>query len=240
MADYFIGTSGWNYKDWVGPFYEEGTKGTDMLSSYAQHFNTTEINNSFYSLPTEKAVKSWVEDTPKDFTFAVKASRYTTHMKKLKDPQKSTDKFFKAIKPLGEKIGPILFQCPPNWNKNTQRLKEFVEAIPDNYRYVFEFRDKSWFEDDIYEVLEDHNISLCFYDMNQYQSPQVITADFVYMRLHGPEKQAYKGSYDGRTLSAFAKDMQQWKKDGKDVYCYFDNDQKSKAPNDAQALLEKV
>ena len=240
MADCFIGTSGWNYKDWVGPFYTDDTKSEDMLSKYTNHFNTTEINNSFYSLPTEKTVKSWVDDTPENFTFAVKASRYTTHMKKLKDPKKSTDKFFNAIKPLGKKVGPILFQCPPNWSKNPDRLKEFVKALPDDYRYVFEFRDKSWFDDDIYEILQDRNIALCFYDMQQYQSPQVITADFIYMRLHGPEKEAYKGSYDGRTLSGYAKDINKWNKDGKDVYCYFDNDQKSKAPHDAAALIEKL
>jgi len=240
MAQIYIGTSGWSYDSWLGPFYPDGTASKDFLTEYARHFATVEINNSFYHLPKPPAVKAWNKETPKDFLFAIKASRYTTHNKKLKDPKDSTQKFFTAIKPLGHKIGPILFQLPPHWKCNPQRLDDFLTALSRRrYRYAFEFRHESWFHDEVYDILRKANAALCLYHLAGFKSPEEMTADFTYVRLHGPGK-AYQGSYNARTLSSYADKFKDWKKNGCDVYCYFDNDQKGYAPKDAMRLAEKT
>lgn len=237
MTKILIGTSGWSYAGWKGNFYQDDMQSDEFLKAYARFFKTVEINNSFYNLPSEKNVKNWRELTSKSFVFSVKASRYITHNKKLKDPRDSTDKFFQAIKPLKEKVGPVLFQLPPNWKCNAERLEEFLKILPKKYCYTFEFRDRSWLNDEIYQILKKHKTALCLYDYKGYRSPEILTADFVYMRLHGPKK-GYQGSYDGRRLNAYASKFKEWKKDGNDVFCYFDNDQKACAPNDAQRLIK--
>lgn len=235
-----VGTSGWNYKDWKGKFYDEETKQDDQLSVYAEVFDTVELNKSFYNLPDKTSIKSWLKKTPNDFLFSCKASRYITHMKKLEDPEEGVENLLRSLEVFDNKLGPILFQCPPNWNVNTKRLKNLLDALPDNHRYVFEFRDESWFTDEIYRMLKDHNAALCLYDLEGFQSPELITADFVYIRLHGPEENAYQGSYDGRTLAGWVQKMLRWRDEGNRVFCYFDNDQKSKAPLDAQQLIESL
>lgn len=239
MATIYIGTSGWSYTEWKGSFYPEEMKSEDYLQHYSTVFSATEINNTFYHLPDEGRLKSWMEATPDDFIFAIKASRYITHNKKLKDPEDSTHKFFDAIKPLKDKSGPILFQLPPNWHSNPQRLEEFLKVLPKDYQYTFEFRDKDWLNDTIYEVLKKYNAALCIYDFDGFESPEVITADFVYVRLHGPEK-AYQGSYHGNRLNSYADKLRQWQQQGNDVYCFFDNDQKGHAPEDAQQLARSL
>ncbi|MCB2427192.1 DUF72 domain-containing protein [Methylophaga pinxianii] len=239
MAKVLIGTSGWSYSQWKDNFYPAEIKSQDYLKHYASVFDTTEINNSFYHLPSEKSLKKWMEVTPSDFVFAIKASRYITHNKKLKDPEESIDNFFEAIKPIKKKSGPILFQLPPNWHANPKRLELFLKTLPDGYQYTFEFRDKDWLNDEIYQLLKQHNAALCFYDFKGFQSPEVITADFIYIRLHGPEK-AYQGSYNGHRLNAYAEKIRQWQQQGFDVYCYFDNDQKGCAPQDARQLSDAL
>ena len=239
MAKVHIGTSGWSYSQWKDNFYPPEIKSADYLKHYASVFDTTEINNSFYHLPKEKSLKKWLEVTPSDFIFAIKASRYITHNKKLKDPEESIDNFFAAIKPIKNKSGPVLFQLPPNWHANAERLKAFLETLPEGYRYTFEFRDQDWLNDEIFQLLEKHNAALCVYDFKGFQSPEIITADFVYIRLHGPEK-AYQGSYHGNRLNSYADKIKQWQQDGHDVYCFFDNDDKGCAPKDAQDLLNKL
>ena len=239
MAKVHIGTSGWSYSQWKDNFYPAGIKSDDYLKHYSSVFDATEINNSFYHLPSEKSLKKWMEVTPSDFSFAIKASRYITHNKKLKDPEESIDNFFTAIKPIQKKSGPILFQLPPNWHANPERLKEFFQTLPGEYRYTFEFRDKDWLNDEVYQLLKQYNAALCFYDFKGFQSPEVITADFIYVRLHGPEK-AYEGSYHGNRLNSYADKFRQWQQEGRDVYCFFDNDQKGCAPEDARQLLTRL
>ena len=235
-----IGTSGWNFGHWVGAFYPADIAGKDMLPAYAKTFHTVELNNSFYGLPDQKSVKTWTSKTPEKFVFSCKASRYITHMKKLKDPQDGINHLFAALKPFGQKLGPILFQLPPNWHVNTQRLEAFLAALPDNHSYTFEFRDHSWLCDKVYEMLQEHAAALCFYDYQGFRSPEIPTADFIYVRLHGPGKKAYEGSYDGRTLARYAQKFLNWAKDGKDIYCYFDNDQNAYAPFNAQNLMKSI
>ncbi len=232
-----IGTSGWNYDHWIGPFYPEDIDRQDMLSYYAKHFKTVEINNTFYNLPECKTFEQWRETVPKRFLFACKASRYITHMKKLKDPAQPLKRFMSGVEALGDRLGPILFQLPPSWGCNPERLKTFLEALPAGRRYSFEFRDESWFDERIYDLLREHNAAFCLYELAGRRSPVEVTADFVYIRLHGPEG-AYEGQYDGRTLNGWARRFQGWREDGLDIYCYFDNDQKGYAAADAARLLE--
>ena len=235
----FIGTSGWHYDHWAGPFYPPGVERKRWLDFYAQHFQTAEINNTFYQLPTERAVDDWRRQTPSGFVFACKASRYITHMKKLKDPAASVPRFFDALQPLGRKRGPTLFQLPPHWRVDLQRMTDFLEASPVAGRCVFEFREESWWTREVYDILSQHNAAFCEYDLNGKRSPSVTTADFHYVRLHGPDG-AYRGQYDGRTLAGWARRFEKWLANGHDVYCYFDNDQAGYAPQDALRLKEML
>jgi len=231
-----IGTSGWHYKHWKGPFYPESFSEKEFLSFYSNHFNAVEINNSFYKLPDKRILKQWRQTVRDDFIFTVKASRYITHMKKLKEPQKSISNFFNTIGNLNNKLGPILFQLPPNWRINSKRLEAFMAELPERQRYVFEFRDRTWFDNSVYDLLLEYNAAFCIYDLKGKMSPEIVTADFVYIRLHGPDKTAYQGSYSKRQLTTWANKFNNWAKEGKEVYCFFDNDQKGYAAKNALTL----
>ncbi len=232
-----IGTSGWHYAHWVGPFYPESTPASEFLSNYTSHFGTVEINNTFYRLPTDQTVRDWGAGSPKDFLFSCKGSRFITHMKKLKDPRQSVRRFFRTIGVLGKKLGPILFQLPPRWGINVTRLEEFLKVLPQKYRFAFEFRDKSWFDQSIFDLLAKNNAAFCLYNLEGRWSPEVVTADFVYIRLHGPDG-PYQGEYGDKILRAWAKKCVKWSSEGKDVYCYFDNDQKGYAAKNALKLKQ--
>ncbi len=235
----YIGTSGWNYEHWKGTFYPETEKKQNWFSLYQTSFNTVELNNTFYNLPSEDTLVKWYDNSNIDFLYSIKANRYITHMKKLKDPEQSTSSFLSMVRLLGEKIGPILFQLPPKWNRNAERLKAFLESLPDGFEYTFEFRDPSWFHEDTYKILSDHNAAFCFYHLEGNHSPQQVTADFIYIRLHGSDG-AYRGKYDKQELSGWAGAITTWKNQGKDIYCYFDNDENGYAPQNALDLLEMV
>lgn len=232
----YIGTSGWYYNDWIGPFYPEGYFYKDFLSYYSDSFNTVEVNNSFYKLPTNNALKKWKDIVNKNFVFSVKASRYITHMKKLKDTQKSLSDFLSAIRILNGNLGPLLFQLPPGWHKNLERLEDFVKALPRNYKYAFEFRDITWFDERVYKILREHNAGFCIYELAGNKSPEIITSDFVYIRLHGPGNEKYKGNYSTQQLNTWAVKLRRWANEDKEMYCYFDNDQKGYAAKNALAL----
>jgi uncharacterized protein YecE (DUF72 family) len=231
-----IGTSGWHYDHWQGTFYPEDMGSDAWLSYYTDHFQTVEINNTFYQLPSEKTFTQWRDSVPDAFLFAVKANRYITHMKKLKDPQEALDNFMRGASRLGPKLGPILFQLPPRWHCDVERLSSFVARLPPDLQYTFEFRDPTWFQDAVYDVLAEHNIAFCLYEIAGRVSPKHVTADFVYVRLHGPTDQAYQGQYSAETLDMWAKSFNTWRAEGKTVYCYFDNDEAGYAPQDAQRL----
>lgn len=230
-----IGTSGWSYDHWKGPFYPEKTSGEEMLSLYAEHFQTVEVNNTFYQLPSTDTLKNWKETVSDNFLFALKASRYITHQKKLNDPAESIKKFFDRIEVLDDKLGPILFQLPPRWHKNAERLSNFIDVLPKGYRYVFEFRDPTWFSDDIIELLSETNCAFCIYDLEGEQTPEHVTTDFVYIRLHGPGA-AYQGSYSEQLLEKWVEKIDRWSAEGKEIYCYFNNDYAGHAPNNASVL----
>lgn len=230
-----IGTSGWHYPHWKGTFYPPEMPTSAWLAYYAARFESVEINNSFYQLPSETTFRQWYAATPPDFTFAVKASRFITHMKKLTDPQNSSAKFFERVELLGEKLGPILFQLPPHWHANPERLDVFLAAMPSGRRYAFEFRDPDWLTPAVYSVLERHNAALCIYHFNRRTAPLEITADFVYIRLHGPGG-PYQGSYSTTELEEWARAIAGWVGQGKKIYGYFDNDTAGFAPSNALEL----
>ena len=212
----------------------------EWFTHYLTRFSTVEINNTFYATLSEKAAKTWNSSAPGDFRFAVKANRYITHMKKLKDPGESLERFFAGIEPLKGKTDVILFQLPPKWKVNVERLKSFLALLPEDYRYTFEFRDPSWFTDEVYRTLSLNNAALCFYNLEGYTSPKEPTADFVYIRLHGPSREAYRGRYDSGALSGWAGAISAWRKGGDDVYCYFDNDESGYAALNALELKKML
>lgn len=208
-----------------------------MLTTYARRFSTVEINNSFYRLPERGTLEHWRKTAPRDFLFAAKASRYITHMKKLRDPKRSSDRFFERIAVLGSKLGPVLFQLPPHWSFDERRLGDFLGALSPEYRYAFEFRDRSWLNERSYRMLAEHDACLCIYDLEGYTSPKQLTTDFVYLRLHGP-RTAYRGRYRKPALQKWAAAISTWAAQGKSVFCYFDNDEAGHAANDALRLRQ--
>jgi uncharacterized protein YecE (DUF72 family) len=234
-----IGTSGWSYEHWLGSFYEKGEKPKDYLAAYSQHFNTAEVNNTFYRLPSQEAVRQWRETVPKDFIFAVKASRFMTHMKKLKDPEEPIERMLGVVGELGDKLGPILVQCPPNWKKNTERLGHFLEAFPDGYRLAFEFRDPSWFDQDVYDLLSEHGAALCIYDLEGEVSPVELTAPWIYVRFHKPAGEN-NWRYSQDVLAKWADAFDSWSRAGNTVYCYFNNDLDGAAPENAHQMLDLI
>jgi uncharacterized protein YecE (DUF72 family) len=235
----WIGTSGWHYSSWKGPFYPARIRSEDMLSKLAEDFRTVEVNNTFYHLVKPAAVRTWRNSVPKDFVFACKGSRYLTHMRKLTDQGRGIRRFFDPVEELGKNLGPILFQLPPGWKVNPERLSAFIDHLPKRHRYTFEFRNKTWFSEEVLDLLRRRNVALCIYHLEGYLSPIETTADFVYIRLHGP-KERYAGSYHGVALATWAKRIASWQSKGMDVYCYFDNDQKARAPIDARRLRDKL
>jgi len=231
-----IGTSGWHYDSWRGPFYPPGTAIKGQFAYYATRFSTTEINNSFYRLPSEAAVASWREAAPHGFVFAWKASRFITHFKRLKECEDSIALVFGRMDGLGESFGPVLFQLPPQFKPDRERLAGFLDLLPKSRRIAFEFRDPGWYAADILDLLRAHDVSLCLSDHAHAPAPWEVTASFVYVRPHGPGGR-YAGSYDDATLRGWARTMHGWQDEGRDVFCYFDNDQKSAAPFDAERLI---
>jgi uncharacterized protein YecE (DUF72 family) len=238
-ATIHIGTSGFYYNHWVGNFYPEDLKKKDWFEYYQKHFKTLELNAPFYRLPKHETFSNWRAKTPDDFLFSIKASRYITHIKKLLDPETGLNNLFERIDLLEEKLGPILFQLPPAFKYESKRFKNFLDALPQGYRMVFEFRNHSWYNEEVYELLKENNHAFCIYELEYHMSPIIATADWVYIRLHGPEGK-YQGLYSDSALGWWAKQLQKWQKEKKDVYIFFDNDQNGYAAFNALRLQELV
>jgi uncharacterized protein YecE (DUF72 family) len=228
MGHAYVGTSGWNYKHWSNnQFYPQGLRTSDWLKFFARQYDTVEINNSFYRLPSEEAFQNWRIQVPPEFTFAVKASRFLTHIKRLKDPEQPLDLFFSRAVHLRERLGPVLFQLPPRFKINLERLEIFLAALQDRMatkpvRCVIEFRDPTWLVPAVFEMLRAHNVALCFADWRDTHVTEPVTADFVYVRRHyGPAK---GGNYPKKNLDRDIEQIRAWLKAGLDVYVYFNND----------------
>ena len=230
-----IGTSGWHYKHWAGPFYPPKMPASRYLDFYKAKFAAVEINGSFYRMPSIETLAAWRDAVPAAFHFAAKASRFITHAKKLTLPISRYDRFFDGIGTLSPKLGPILFQLPPRWHFNRERLAAFLAALPPRYRYAFEFREPSWLNEDAYALLKQHRVALCLYHIAGFESPIEITTDFVYIRLHGPGGK-YQGTYDEAALKTWARRIRAWSREGRSVWCFFDNDQNGYAEKDALRL----
>jgi uncharacterized protein YecE (DUF72 family) len=228
-----IGTSGWSYRSWRGPFFPRDLPARMHLEYYAKNFPTTELNGVFYRTPTEEAVRGWAQHTPDHFVFAWKASKFITHWKRLNDTSRNSLELMESrLRLLRTKAGPVLFQLPPQFQKNRERLASFLKLLSPKRRYAFEFRHRSWFEDDILDLLRDNDIALCISDHHDAPSPWVATAHHVYVRGHGPSGR-YRGHYRRNTLRKWQRWLQGVRGRGRPVYVYFDNDQKSAAPKDA-------
>jgi uncharacterized protein YecE (DUF72 family) len=217
-----VGTSGWHYPHWRGVFYPPKLPPKRFLEEYARSLSSVEINNSFYRLPEPQTLLRWRETVPPGFLFALKASRFITHVRKLDRPRESLDLLYERIASLGEKRGPVLFQTPPSLGFDPTRLSAFLEALPAGAGAVFEFRHPGWFNEETYRMLSARGAAFCIFELAGRKSPEVVTGAVAYVRLHGPGG-AYRGRYDDRTLSAWARRFAAWAAAGKEVYCYFDN-----------------
>lgn len=237
MSRILVGTSGWSYASWRGPFFPREVVGKHHLQFYASQFDTAELNGVFYRTPTTEAVKGWREGTPAGFVFAWKASKFITHWKRLTNKSRNSIALLESrLRLLGPKAGPVLFQLPPQFALNYERLENFLDLLSPKRRYAFEFRHASWYAPKVLRLLRRHDISLCISDHHDAPAPWKATASFVYVRGHGPGG-AYKGSYSDRALREWARRIMAWKRGKRDVYVYFDNDQKSAAPFDARRLM---
>jgi uncharacterized protein YecE (DUF72 family) len=238
-CDLRIGTSGWHYKHWVGTFYPPKTPASRMLAYYCRYFDTVELNNTFYRLPLPTGLENWRDSTPAGFCFAAKGSRFLTHMKKLKDPETGLARYFERVDVLETKLGPILFQLPPHWQVDPGRLEAFLEALPPGHPYAFEFRNPTWDRNDVYGILKRHNTGYCIFDLAGTHSPILVTANFAYVRLHGPGGK-YQGTYSEAVLRKWAEQIRSWRDELSAIYVYFDNDEAGYAAKDALRLKEMV
>lgn len=219
----WVGTSGYQYDHWRGIFYPERLPLREWFTFYSKHFDTVEINNSFYRLPSGEVFEKWREQTPRGFTYAVKFSRFGSHMKKLLDPEGTIGLFLGRAERLGKHLGPILVQLPPRWKMNVERLDNFLRVAPRRHRWAVEMRDASWLHEEVYAVLEKHNAALCFHDILP-DHPWRATADWAYVRFHGAAAQKYCGCYKPAMLRSAAKRLRELSDQGKDCFVYFNND----------------
>jgi uncharacterized protein YecE (DUF72 family) len=234
-----IGTSGWHYNHWKERFYPAGLAKNKWFEYYARHFETVELNNTFYQLPKEETLQRWYELAPKGFVYSVKANRYITHIKRLKDPADELERFRQRIDILKEKLGPVLYQLPPSMHKDLGLLKDFLKLLGKRRMCVFEFRHESWFEQDCYELLEQFNAGFCIHDLQGMKVPRIVTSDVIYIRFHGPAGK-YRGNYTGIMLKGWAKWIRQHMKDVRNIYIYFNNDTNAYAVYNAGKLKELI
>jgi len=246
MAKLYIGTSGWVYEHWTGIFYPASLPSKEKLRYFSQHFNTAEINYSFYHLPRPTTYQNWYNQVPADFIFAVKASRFITHIKRLNGVKEAWKQFIENALNLKEKLGPILFQFPPSFKateENIKRLTEFSkllslgrDRVSTSLRFAFEFRHKSWCDEKIYNLLKKYNVAWVIADSPRYPKTEVITCDFIYIRMHG-SKVLFSSNYTKKELKDLAQKIKKWLTIY-DVYVYFNNDAYGYAIENAKELLK--
>jgi uncharacterized protein YecE (DUF72 family) len=234
-----IGCSGWSYEHWRGRFYPEKLKPGEWFAHYAEFFDTVEINNTFYRLPPAETFNSWHEQAPVGFIYAVKASRYLTHVKRLKNARSALNKFLTRARRLKEHLGPILYQLPPHWHLNWERLESFLDMLPADLLHVFEFRDQSWMTEDILQRLDERNVSFCTHDYHDLKVPRRAVGPIAYVRFHGPTG-GYAGGYSEPTLRGWWRWMERQIGNGKMLYVYFNNDAEAHAVRNALQLKRKA
>lgn len=244
LGKLYIGTSGWIYSHWDGIFYPKGLAGKDKLKYFSKHLKTTEINYSFYHLPRPSSYEKWHSETPADFIFSVKASRFITHIKRLSGVKKTWKQFIENALNLKGKLGPILFQFPPSFKttpENIKKLENFLKCLTSNVkqgvRYAFEFRHKSWCQEEIYKLLRKYNVAWVIADSPSYPKTEEVTCDFVYVRLHG-SRILFSSRYTEKELKNLAQKIKKWLRQKLDVFVYFNNDFHGYAIENAKELLK--
>jgi uncharacterized protein YecE (DUF72 family) len=234
-----IGTSGWQYADWRGRLYPKGLGQAKWLTYYGRRFQTVEVNNTFYRLPQASTFERWRESTPEDFVFTIKASRYLTHVRRLRDPKEPVDLLLARAAPLGPSLGPVLVQLPANFPVDLEALRRTLAAFPRNVRVVFEPRHASWYVDPVRETLREHNAAFCLMDTPRRPAPHWRTADWGYLRLH--EGRAQPPPCYGRTaLRTWAERLAGLWSTEEDVFVYFNNDTGGCAVRDAHRFALAV
>lgn len=231
-----IGCSGWVYNHWRNRFYPPKLPQREWFAFYSQHFDTVELNNSFYRLPKPETFDGWRQRSPEDFRFAVKGSRYITHIRRLKEPIDSVGRFFESADKLGPKAGPILWQLAPSFQRDDERLGAFLAALPRQHLHAFEFRHKSWLVQDIYDLLAEHRVALCVPDRPDLPQDVRCVTDWAYVRLHGSNHD--EGNYSDAELRMWADRIGSFMASGAAVWAYFDNDQEGFAINNARTLRD--
>ena len=242
-----IGCSGWHYKSWRGLIYPPEVPTSAWLRDYTARFSTVELNNSFYRLPAEETFAGWREQVPRGFLFAVKASRFLTHIKRLRDPEEPLERLLTHAKPLGPTLGPVLYQIPPRWFPDADRLEAFLAALPERLapmsrqklHHVLEMRDPRGYEPWVLDLLRQYRVTLCVHDMRGSETPLVMVGPVVYIRFHGFGAK-YGGSYPDEVLDEWATWIRRALADGRDVYAYFNNDINGYAVFDAERLRMRV
>jgi uncharacterized protein YecE (DUF72 family) len=234
-----VGCSGWVYNHWRGLFYPEGLPQTRWFARYAEEFDTVEINNSFYHLPKPTTFEKWRNQAPSGFSYAVKANRYLTQAKKLKDCEEPMDRMMSAVRHLGDRLGPMLYQLPPSMKINLERLENFLKILPQNIASVFEFRDKSWYAPATYELLDRYGAGFCVHDMAGSESERIAVGSVVYVRFHGGAGK-YWGRYSDEKLLGWTDWLVEQSQQGSSCWCYFNNDIHGHAIEDARTLKSMV
>ena len=234
-----IGTSGWHYDHWIGRFYPAKMRRENWLEYYAQHFDTVEINNTFYHMPREQTMINWCDKVPPNFLFAVKASRYITHIKKLRNTTEEVARFLALAGLLGDRLGPILYQLPPSLRKNLQRLDEFILSLPNRDCAVFEFRDKSWYDQETFDLMNERGVALCVHDMGDKAPPRLVTGHVAYVRFHGTSGR-YAGNYPDSMLQDWADWLKAQIPNVRAIHAYFNNDVSGHALNNARTLRQMM
>lgn len=234
-----IGTSGWTYKHWKGDFYPEKLPQKRWLEHYAESFDTVELNASFYHIPKASTARGWAERTPPDFRFAVKVSRLITHVHKLRGCEETVEWFFRELEPLRDKVAAYLFQLPPSFSPQPERLETFFSLLPYNNRYAFELRNPESYSGAVPELLERYGIAFCIHDLPGRETPDIVTSSLVYVRFHGTVGR-YSGSYSDAELELWASRIRSWSDQGRDVLVYFNNDIGGHAIRNARTLYNKI
>ncbi len=230
-----MGCSGWIYPHWRGRFYPEKLAVKRWFAFYAEHFDTVEINNSFYRLPKPETFDGWAAQAPPGFRYAVKANRFLTQAKKLKECEEPMARMMPAFRHLGQTLGPVLYQLPPRFKVNLERLEAFLQLVPKDVVNVFEFREKSWYDDRVFALLERHGASFCAHDMPGSESPDLAVGPVAYLRFHGGEGK-YWGRYSEERLLRWTDWMTAEARAGREVWAYFNNDAEAHAVEDALTL----
>jgi len=234
-----IGCSGWSYAQWRGRFYPADLPQAKWFDHYARTFDTVEINNCFYRAPAVETWEQWRNQAPRGFLYAVKAHRFLTHMKKLRDVGASLDRVIGLARHLQANLGPILYQLPPHWQCNPERLKSFLELLPRDLLHVFEFREPSWHDDRVFSLLEEHRASFCTHDMAGMSVPRLAVGPAAYVRFHGTDPR-YAGGYPSAVLRSWAGWLNEQSESGRFCFAYFNNDFEAHAVSDARTLIRLV